>query len=91
MARKAGQITRAEVRAADKRLRSAWSEAKRIVKAEEQINRMPQAAALREAACRYGALSKSTPVDADDSAVREANRRLMDAAVHFVRALRGEE
>ncbi len=92
-AMKESRALRAELRARDQEHRASVTrnDLTRIDNAEAIINRMPQARALREAACQYGALNKSVPLDADDSAVREANRALLDAAVHFVRALRGEE
>jgi hypothetical protein len=52
---------------------------------------MPQTVVLREAARVWGAIQGTEPIDAEDTAGAEANRALLDAAVHFVRALRGEE
>jgi hypothetical protein len=84
-------LTSKEIRAAGRSLDAKWRAAKRIVAAEAKINRMRQARELREAAITFADALRGPVIDSADTTSREANRALLDAAVHFVRALRGEE
>lgn len=93
LAMEESKALRAALRKADRKHRAALSPSQRhaVDNAETVINRMPQARMLREAAASWGEVQGIEPVDQHDSAAREANRALLDAAVRFVRALRGEE